>query len=115
VVITENDRPVGIFTERDLLKRVVGEKRDPEATSVGDVMTEKVACCTPDTPIAEVRAIMRDRKVRHVPVVDGDQCLRGMVSIGDLNSWDLDQQGVEIHYLHEYLQGNSASASVPGT
>src|SRR3972149_6975190 len=70
VVVAEEARIVGMFTERDVLRRVVGERRDPAATAVGEVMTVEVACCTPETTVEEARGAMKNRRIRHLPVVN---------------------------------------------
>src|SRR4051794_35706611 len=72
LVVVEGDRVVGMFTERDVLRRVVGERRDPETPPVREVMSANVVCCTPDTSVDEARGVMRDRRIRHLPVADGD-------------------------------------------
>jgi len=105
LIVVENGRLAGIISERDVLSRVVAMRKDPAATSVSDVMTTQVACCRPNTKIEDARAIMRDRKVRHLPVVDDEEHLLGMISIGDLNAYRLDGQAATIHYLEEYIYG----------
>lgn len=105
LLVQDQGRAVGIFTERDLLRRVVGQGRDPKTTRVADVMTADVISCTPGCDIDEARAIFMQRRIRHLPIVDDDGQLRGMVSIGDLNAWMLDGQECEIRYLHEYIYG----------
>src|SRR5580658_3027091 len=70
LVVVEQDHVVGMFTERDVLRRVVGEQRDPADTSVGEVMTEQVICCGPRMDLEEVAAIMREARVRHLPVCE---------------------------------------------
>ena len=99
------DHVVGMFTERDVLARVVGEERQPATTRVEEVMTADVAYCRPETPIEELGAIMRERRIRHLPVCDSGGALQGLVSIGDLNAWHADGQATEIHYLNEYIHG----------
>ena len=105
LVVLENRRVAGMFTERDVLRRVVAAQRDPASTSIESVMTDEVVCCTPETTIEEARTIMRNRRVRHLPVVDDERNLSGLISIGDLNAWMLDGQQKTIHYLEEYLYG----------
>jgi CBS domain-containing protein len=95
----------GMFTERDVLRRVVGENRDPAHTLVGDVMTEAIVCCGPDTDVDEISAIMKDRRIRHVPVCDGDGDLLGMISMGDVNAVHASHQQAQITYLNEYFYG----------
>jgi CBS domain-containing protein len=70
VVIADN-QVVGMFTERDVLRRIVAEQRDPSAATVGEVMTEDVICCTPRMELDEVAAIMKQARVRHLPVCAG--------------------------------------------
>src|SRR5262249_50517557 len=105
LVVTHGDDIAGMFTERDVLRRVVGEQRDPATTRVDEVMTSDVFCCTPETSIDEARGAMKNRRIRHLPVVDGDRRLRGLISIGDLNAWHLNTQEQTIHLLNEYLYG----------
>lgn len=105
LVVTEGERIVGMFTERDVLQRVVGERRDPSATFIGEVMTVEVACCTPETTIDEARGAMKNRRIRHLPVVDDDGRLRGLISIGDLNAYQATSQEQTIYLLNEYLYG----------
>ena len=104
LVVTQGDKVVGIFTERDVLNRVVATGRDPHDTAIRDVMTAPVAVCTPDTTRAECRAVMRNRRIRHLPVVDGTR-LVGMISIGDLLAESEAEQQETIRYLYEYLYG----------
>jgi signal-transduction protein with cAMP-binding, CBS, and nucleotidyltransferase domain len=104
-VVTDGGRIVGMFSERDVLQRVVGEHRDPAETRVADVMTHEVVCCTPETSLDEVRGAMKNRRIRHLPVVDGDNQLLGLVSIGDLNAFHQADQEQTIFLLNEYLYG----------
>ncbi len=71
VVVTDVDR-IGIFTERDLLRRVVAKQRDPDTTILRDVMTTPVVTCRPETSLLECLAIMEARYVRHLPVMDNE-------------------------------------------
>lgn len=105
LVVTEAGRVVGMFTERDVLRRVVVEQREPAGTVVGDVMTPDVVCCTDATSIDEARSAMKNRRIRHLPVVDGDRSLQGLVSIGDLNAYDACAQEQTIGLLQDYLYG----------
>jgi CBS domain-containing protein len=105
LVVIDQGAVVGMFTERDILQRVVGERRDPDKTPVGEVMTTEVACCTLDTTIEEARVAMKERRVRHLPLVDGGLHLQGLISIGDLNAYEASSQEQTIYLLHEYLYG----------
>ncbi len=107
LVVMKDDKLVGIITERDVLSRVVAEQRDPASTPVVAVMTHEVAVCGLETKIEEARTVMRNRRIRHLPVVDKDHKLLGMISIGDLNAFRLNGQEQTIHFLHEYLYGET--------
>jgi CBS domain-containing protein len=107
LVVLDAGRTVGMFTERDVLQRVVGARRDPERTLVGEVMTREVVCCTPETTLDEARAAMKHRRIRHLPVCDADGRLQGLVSIGDLNAWQEASHEQTIFLLNEYLYGRA--------
>ena len=107
LVVLDQDQVVGIFTERDVLQRVVGEERDPARTTVGEVMTEEVVCCTPETRLEEVRAAMKNRRLRHLPVMNDERRLVGLISIGDLNAHLVADQEATIFALHEYMHGRA--------
>lgn len=107
VLVMHEGQLVGIFTERDVLKRVVAAERHPASTRVGDVMTRDVICIQARASIDEARIIMKSQKVRHLPVVDDDGVVVGMISIGDLNAFLCIDQQVTIHYLTEYLHGRT--------
>ena len=105
LAVMDGGRLVGIFTERDVLRRVVGEGRNPAATRVADVMTAELVCCGPETTLEEARGVMKNRRIRHLPVLEGDGRLMGLVSIGDLNARMEHAQEHHIHLLHEYIYG----------
>lgn len=104
VVLTERGI-VGMFTERDVLTRVVAEQRDPAHTPVSDVMTCEVVCCKPETSLDEARGAMKTRRIRHLPVMDSCGRILGLVSIGDLNAYHAIDQEQTIYLLDEYLHG----------
>jgi CBS domain-containing protein len=102
LIVVHDGRVVGIVTERDILTRVVAAERAPSATKVSDVMTAQVMVCGPSTGLDELRAIMRERRIRHVPVV-AEGRLAGMVSIGDLNTAETRNLTQTISYLEAYI------------
>ena len=104
LVVTRGEKVVGIFTERDILNRIVAKHRDPSGTIVRDVMTAPVACCTPETSRTECRNVMKNRRIRHLPVVEDDR-LVGIVSIGDILQDEGEEQEETIRYLYEYMHG----------
>jgi CBS domain-containing protein len=97
---------VGIFTERDVLRRVVAECRPPEAIPVGEVMSHPVTCCRSNTPLLECQGIMTAKRLRHLPVVENDELI-GLVSIGDITAYEVQQQQTTIEYLSEYIYGRT--------
>jgi IMP dehydrogenase len=105
LVVMADGQVVGIITERDLLQRVLAARRDPMESFVHEVMTDEVVCCRLHTPLEEVRGVMKNRRIRHVPVVDEARRLGGMVSIGDLNAYEAHSHEVTIHILEEYIHG----------
>ena len=102
VLVIDNDRLVGIFTERDVLRRIVAEERSPAATQLNDVMTRQVACAAPHTRLDEIRAVMRKKRIRHMPVLASKR-VKGMISIGDLNKAEHDGQAETIKYLEQFM------------
>jgi len=102
LVVCESERVTGIFTERDILLRIVAAQKDPATTMVRDVMTSKVACATSSSSRDELRDLMRNERIRHVPVVD-DGILVGLLSIGDLNYAREEIQDETIQYLEQFM------------
>lgn len=102
VVVLDDERLAGIFTERDLMRRVVLKGHDLQGTPVSEVMTRDLVYATPDDPAHTAMARMTRHRCRHLPVVDGER-LVGVVSIGDLMKEHTDEQEIEIHFLKEYI------------
>jgi CBS domain-containing protein len=98
-------RAIGMFTERDVLSRVVAEQRDPSTTLVEDVMSTNVAYCESHADLDQIAAVMRERRIRHLPVCSPEGQLQGMISIGDVNAFAAEGHAVAIHYLNEYIHG----------
>jgi len=105
VVVTNGERVVGIFTERDVLIRVVAAHRPPETTRVEEVMTSPMACCRRDTKLLECKTIMTQKRIRHLPVVEEGK-LYGMIAAGDILASECEDQQSTIQYLQEYLYGH---------
>jgi CBS domain-containing protein len=106
VLIRDGQKILGIFTERDYLRRVTLEDRDAKTTRVGDVMTPRIIAVDPSRSIEECMSIMTQQRIRHLPVMDGDQ-LAGVISIGDVVKYLSKEREVEIRYLTEYITGRS--------
>ena len=102
LLVTDGGEIVGIVTERDYLRRVTLEGRTDRDTAVGEIMSAPLVVVTRETSIDECMAVMTDRRIRHVPVVDGGEVV-GVVSIGDLVKFKSKQQSFEIQYLTDYI------------
>ncbi len=107
LLVCEGMRIHGILSERDILQRVVAARRDPSTTTVAEVMTVHVIFASPDMPIEQAQRIMMEKRIRHLPVVSDDGQLCGMISIGDLNAWEARSKDATIHWLQEYIYGQS--------
>jgi len=105
LVVLDHGRLVGIITERDILQRVVAQRLDAGAAHVADVMTTSLMCCRTHTSVDEARGVMKNRRIRHLPVVDESDELLGVVSIGDLNAYQANSQEQTIYFLQEYIIG----------
>ncbi len=101
-VLDKDRRVVGMFTERDIMTRVVAKERAPSDVIVRDVMTSPVIACGPDTTLDELRHVMLTQRIRHIPVVE-DGKLLGIVSIGDLNVAQVAVMTETISYLEQYM------------
>lgn len=101
LLVTEGGDVAGIVTERDYLRRVTLEGRT-EQSPVREIMSAPLVVASIDTTIDECMALMTDRRIRHVPVVDGGEVV-GMVSIGDLVKFKSKLQTFEIQFLNDYI------------
>jgi CBS domain-containing protein len=102
VLVLDGERLVGVFSERDVVRRVVDRGLDPGRTPVGDVMTSQIVVGDPDEDYQSAMRKMDQANIRHLLVVKGAQML-SMISIRDLIRVDMQDKGEEIRYLREYL------------
>ncbi|HEU5173818.1 MAG TPA: CBS domain-containing protein [Gemmatimonadaceae bacterium] len=102
LLVMENGRLVGIFTERDVMRRVVATQRDPAATKIRDVMTSDVITSPPDTDLGECRAVMTQKRIRHLPIA-ADGTVHGIITIGDLMAIEVAEQLDTIGHLQSYV------------
>ena len=102
VVVMDGERLAGIFTERDYARKVVLIGRASRDLPVRDIMTHSVVCVTPDRSINECMALMTERRLRHLPVLDHKRVV-GMVSIGDLVKATIEEQEFTISQLRLYV------------
>lgn len=104
ILVTEGDKVVGIMTERDYLRKIAVQGRTSRDTRVREIMSSPLVYVTPETTIEESMAIMTDRRIRHLPVVENDEVV-GIVSIGDVVKFQSREQTFQIQYLTEYISG----------
>ena len=103
-VVIEDGKPVGILTERDYARKVILEDRRSKTTPVRDVMSTHIVCASPEQTIEECMAVMTEKRVRHLPVLENGK-LAGIVSIGDLVKSRIADQEFIIEQLAHYIHG----------
>ena len=104
LLVCVSNEMVGIFTESDVMMRVVDAGRDPTATKVVDVMTSEVETVRSSTGVGDAMALISERRFRHLPVID-DGKLLGVVSSGDLTRWVSRNQEGHIQDLTNFITG----------
>jgi CBS domain-containing protein len=102
LLVTEGGEIAGIVTERDYLRRVAADELDDRQTSVREIMSSPLIVVTPQTSVDECMALMTNRRIRHLPVVENGE-VAGLVSIGDVVKFKSREQGFEIQFLHDYI------------
>jgi signal-transduction protein with cAMP-binding, CBS, and nucleotidyltransferase domain len=105
LLVIEDELVVGIFSERDYARRVVLHRKASKDTPVQDVMTERVIYIQPDQDIQECMAVMTDKHIRHLPVMENGELL-GVISIGDVVKAIIAEQGFVIEQLVNYITGD---------
>lgn len=102
LLVMEGDRLSGIVSERDVARKVILRDRRAAEVPVRDIMTERVVCARPGLTIQEAMAIMTDKRIRHLPVVE-DEKVVAVVSIGDLVKALIEEQQFLIEQLESYI------------
>jgi CBS domain-containing protein len=105
LLVVEDGEVIGIFTERDVLKRVVDGGKDPDGTTISEVMTSDLTTIPPITSVADAMSMMTERRIRHLPIVDEGGTLCGLISIGDLMRRVTMVQAQEIDQMADYITG----------
>jgi CBS domain-containing protein len=103
LLVFEGRRLAGIVTERDYLRRVALEGRTEKETAVREIMTAPLVYVTPETTLDECMAVVTERRIRHLPVLDADREVLGVISIGDLVKYRSKRQDVQIRLLTDYI------------
>ena len=104
VLVMNGTALAGIFTERDVLSRVVAADLDPKKTPITQAMTAKVLTIAPEATVQEVMDLFAERRCRHLPVVQ-DGALVGLISIGDVSRWVANAHRAEAESLRLYIAG----------
>ena len=106
ILVLEDNELRGLFSERDLMTRVVVERRDPESTPVSAVMTTNLATIDETATLDQALECMNQHNCRHLPVIRGKQAV-GFISMRDLMNYELDRKTEELNHLHAYVHGST--------
>ncbi|MBP6470354.1 MAG: CBS domain-containing protein [Chloroflexi bacterium] len=104
--VVENGRVCGIFSERDYARKVVLHGRSSHDTPIADIMTAQVISVRPQEGMSRCMALMTDKHIRHLPVLDDNEQLIGIISIGDVVKAIIAEQQVLIDHLQDYITGS---------
>ena len=106
--VVENANLLGVISERDYTRKVILKGKSSKETPVRDIMTEQLITVNPDDSVTECMRIMTEKRVRHLPVLEGTR-LVGILSIGDLINWTISAQKAAIENLERYVTGDYPS------
>jgi CBS domain-containing protein len=104
LVVMEEEKLIGIFTERDYARKVILKGKGSRETPIGDIMSGNVITVTPDSTIDECMGLMTSKFIRHLPVIENDK-LVGLVSIGDVVKYIIEEQKFIIENMEHYIGG----------
>jgi len=111
LIVMDGDALVGIITERHYARNVILKGRTSPATLVREIMERQVITVRPEQTVEDCMALMTDKRVRHLPVIEGGR-IAGIVSIGDLVKSVIDDQKFVIDQLHHYISGSRTGGGV---
>lgn len=104
LLVMENDELVGVISERDYARKIILKGKASKDTLVREIMTAKVICVDIHTPVNDCMAIMTEKRIRHLPVFNGEQLI-GVISIGDVVKGIISEQEFVIEQLGRYISG----------
>lgn len=110
VLVLDGDRLAGVMSERDYARRVILMGKSSRDTTVSEIMTPRVVCVRVSQTVAQCMALMTEKHIRHLPVLDDDDRLIGIVSIGDVVKAVIAQQEFTITNLEQYITGARVSS-----
>lgn len=104
LVVVENDQLIGMISERDYTRKIMLRGKRSRETKVSEIMSTGLTVAHPHEPVEKCLRLMTEKRIRHLPVVDGET-LRGVISIGDLVKWVISAQHATIAHLENYIYG----------
>ncbi|MCK5126570.1 MAG: CBS domain-containing protein [candidate division Zixibacteria bacterium] len=111
LVCNSKEEPVGILTERDILRNVYANRTDISSHSVKDNMSTNLVIGVPDDHIEYIAKMITENRIRHIPIIDDNNKLCGIVSIGDIVKAKVEKAEGEVRYLQEYITGRQHTAN----
>jgi CBS domain-containing protein len=105
LIMNKSGKLAGLLSERDCFRKVILVEKQPRAVTVKEAMTKKVIYMTPESTIDDAMAVMTQKRIRHLPVIDKDKVC-GIISIGDLVKFMATEQDLMIHNLEKYIEGS---------
>jgi CBS domain-containing protein len=104
-LVMDGNKLVGIFSERDFIRKIYLKDKCGKSTKVSEIMSTSLTTVTTDTALESCMEIMTEKRIRHLPVLDGDRVV-GIVSIGDIVKHMVNEKDFEIKNLHSYITGS---------
>jgi CBS domain-containing protein len=102
-VCDNNGRLAGIITERDIVRKCIAEGKDPRKTKIEDIMTQKIVVAGPEDDVNYAISVMKELRIRHLPIADENSNVIGMISMRDLLGVQLEQCNTEVRFLTNYI------------
>jgi CBS domain-containing protein len=104
--VVENDKLVGVISERDYTRKVILKGKSSKETRVEEIMTRELVTANPGDTVVDCMRVMTEKRVRHLPVMEGAKMI-GVLSIGDVVKWVISAQAATIDNLERYISGAS--------